>query len=52
MIKDGRIILLRSFWGHKAGTHGRIRNGKLRLKGSQPATVTTADLDNLFRYVN
>lgn len=44
-----RVTLLKPFWGHKPGEIGKIdRNGKLRLKGSPPATISEKDADDLF----
>lgn len=43
-----RVELLRFFWGHSAGTRGRVRNGWLYLKGSPRARVLPGDEGELF----
>jgi hypothetical protein len=50
-IRDGKVVLLRNFWGHKAETKGTITKGRLQLKGSPRATVFSNDVDNLFTYL-
>lgn len=45
-----KVRLLIAFWGHPAGTRGRIDSrGWLRLKGSPKARITPADFGRLFR---
>ena len=49
-MKSTKVKLLRPFWGHKAGTIGRIdKQGKLRLKGSLVATIYPRDLNTLYQ---
>jgi len=54
-----RVALKRPFWGHKPGTKGKLTpghspdpvnkyTGKLRLKGSPPASVTDKDKGDLY----
>ena len=59
VIEAERIRLNRPFWGHSAGTRGSYRpghspspvnryTGKIRLKGSPPASVSDKDKDDLY----
>ena len=49
-VRDGNVVLLQFFWGHSIGTRGRVRRGKLLLKGSPEAAVNKRDIGELFRY--
>ena len=50
--RPGRVRLVHFFWGHKAGTLGRIDSrGMLRLKGSQPAAILPSDEGPMFERV-
>lgn len=51
MTTGKRVELLVPFWGHKPGTKGSVRDGKLHLKGSPPATVREGDTGTLFKAV-
>jgi hypothetical protein len=44
-----RVRLLIPFWGHRPGTVGYVRDGRLYLKGSPPATVRPGDWGYLLR---
>lgn len=45
-----RVVLLRSFWGHRPGSKGFIdKSDRLRLKGSPAAILYPQDSGSLFR---
>ena len=50
-LPQGRVELLRPFWGHMPGAKGTIFANRLHLRGSSPARVYTRDIDHLFRYL-
>jgi len=49
-VEPGRVVLLRRLWGHQEGKRAWIdAKGRLRIKGSPPATVHAKDENDLFR---